>query len=250
MQRNDDDFDQLEDAFPINNQVARQPRPVRGRGRGRGRDVQEQVQEQRVRLVLNENGTVWLEGHTYEIRGLLAESRGIWDGDQKKWLMPVGFGQEQLNIILQRNQERIDAQLVVREGVDNDGNRVMMPPRLKLIQHCNAYKVKDQIKASGGYWDQDRKGWIVPVGFDESIIPSDDRPRDEEGNVIRRAPKCSFCGSEGHKKNTCPCNYCGMNGLHPPDKCPTQDPRYCSSGDPLCRCNCMGVCEKCLGAAE
>lgn len=204
----------------------------------------------RLQLLPNDNGTSWLVGPTYDIRLFLREEGGVWCADEKRWLMPVGFDEERLVTIVRLNRERTDALFHQREIVDDDGNPMVIPPQLKLIRNCNSYKMRDEIKQAGGRWDPDRKGWVVPVAFDESIIPQDDRQRDDEGNVVRRKPKCSICGSEDHKKNTCPCEICGIVGRHSTNNCPTRDPRYMSSGHPDCLCNCTRVCEKCAGAAH
>jgi hypothetical protein len=197
-----------------------------------------------LRIKVNENGTRWIYGNTFVIKDSLKNAGGLWDSESKGWLMPAEFNGD-LNRMMLEAKGLIEANFATREETDGEGNRVELPPLMKLIVHCNAFKVKEQIKASGGVWDWERKGWAVPYDFDESIIPPDERPRDEDGNVVRRKPKCSFCGSEDHKKNMCPCGSCGMNGLHKPEDCPKLNPLYKSSGQ-NCHCSPYGLCDVCL----
>ncbi len=181
----------------------------------------------------NENGTKWISGNTFDINEYLKKAKGIWCSQEKAWLLPQEFDTAEIAGLKDQAKAKLDSELESRQNI-------------KLVKHCNAFKVKDKIIAGGGSWNPERRGWIVPASFDESIIPPDDRQRDENGNVIKKASKCSFCSSEDHKKNKCPCTNCRMIGLHPTKDCPTIDPNYRKT--PNCRCSPIKVCDVCKEA--
>lgn len=186
---------------------------------------------------INDNGTMWISGRTYDYKEVLKQGGGIWDFQRSKWIVPAGFN---MDTLLQVNN-RIDADIA--RGA------------LKLIKHTNSFKVKEQLKESGGYWDLRLKGWIVPCDldeetgeyhcrFDESTIPPDDREYNEDGIAIRRPPHCTWCGTAGHKKNTCLCEHCGLRGVHNPIICPTLNKKY-KFIPTSCSCSPYGVCVVC-----
>jgi hypothetical protein len=83
--------------------------------------------------------------------------------------------------------------------------------------------------------------------FDDSIIPG------EVASVSaskRAAPRCGICGEEGHRRDRCKqkCQYCGAQGAHLSDDCPTMDEnwrRLKKPGRNFCRCDATKVCWAC-----
>ncbi len=108
------------------------------------------------------------------------------------------------------------------------------------IPATGTFPVKDQIKAAGGRWDPATKEWIVPITFDDSIIPPlpARAPLPVRAEVAERAisptrkrslPHCGLCGVEGHRRDRCTfmCPYCQMVGNHLEDECPNYECPQC-----------------------
>ena len=59
----------------------------------------------------------------------------------------------------------------------------------------NTYPVKDQIKALGGKWDPDQKGWLVPSEkADQAQALVNNTPKVEGKRKPFRHTKCVVCG--------------------------------------------------------
>jgi hypothetical protein len=127
----------------------------------------------------------------------------------------------------------------------------------RRIPGKGTYDVKDEIKKAGGRWDAETKEWIVPMNFDDSIVP-------QQEPKVRASPRCSVCRSEEHRKDRCTyvCEKCGAQGQHNSSECPTTSlPKHGHRDVPIyvlgqyekitkisCECGDKGLCWYCKNA--
>jgi len=151
------------------------------------------------------DGTVEVSGRdTFTHRITLKSLGGTWNAESKAWILPAGFSITDL-------------------GISTPAPQPSPVPTRRIPGH-GTFAVKDEIKKAGGRWDPDTKEWIVPVSFDDSIIPKVEKkeaPPAEHVPRPRAPPHCGICRSPNHKRDKCDyvCTACGKIGKHLSGRC-------------------------------
>ncbi len=219
----------------------------------------------KVSVTKSDDGMIFLSGETFPFKDILKKS-GTWVPSRKVWIMPPDFDVtilESHSVAPKNRHESVDDDAVEgpRPRLDRSvwdeeiSNSDTSHQKFMLIPSTNTFKVRALIAKAGGRWLKETKQWQVPIDFDMSIIPNVDvkaAPAEAVEPRPKRIIHCSFCGAEGHSKNRCLCPHCEIVGHHPPNICPTLNPRWkflAGSKTSNLKCTCKilsgGVCHNC-----